>query len=322
MDKILADVHTQQDSDVLVGIDTGDDSGVYRLSDEQALVVTGDWITPPVDDPYTFGQIAAANALSDIYAMGARPITALNLLGLPGTQDVTVFQQVLAGGLSKISEAGAILIGGHTTDDPEPKYGLSVNGLVHPDRILRNSTAQPGDRLILTKPLGTGVIINGNNAGKTLPENLEPVIESMITLNRVAAEVLTDFTVHACTDVTGFGLAGHAGKMAATSGVTMRINLESLPFFTQAQELYYDKVGTGANKPNYEKVASELEFNREISWKDQQLLYDPQTSGGLLIAVAGNESDRLLQSLLEHGVKNACLIGEITGYDGKGLRIV
>lgn len=315
-------MHTQQDSDVLVGIDTGDDSGVYRLSDEQALVVTGDWITPPVDDPYTFGQIAAANALSDIYAMGARPITALNLLGLPGTQDVTVFQQVLAGGLSKISEAGAILIGGHTTDDPEPKYGLSVNGLVHPDRILRNSTAQPGDRLILTKPLGTGVIINGNNAGKTLPENLEPVIESMITLNRVAAEVLTDFTVHACTDVTGFGLAGHAGKMAATSGVTMRINLESLPFFTQAQELYYDKVGTGANKPNYEKVASELEFNREISWKDQQLLYDPQTSGGLLIAVAGNESDRLLQSLLEHGVKNACLIGEITGYDGKGLRIV
>ena len=305
-----------------MGIDTGDDAGVYQLSEEQALVVTGDWITPPVDDPFIFGQIAAANALSDIYAMGARPITALNLLGLPGTQDVTVFQQVLAGGLSKISEAGAILIGGHTTDDPEPKYGLSVNGLVHPDRILRNSDARPDDRLILTKPLGTGVIINGNNAGKTLPDNLEPVIESMITLNRVAAELLTEFTVHACTDVTGFGLAGHAGKMAATSGVTMRIDFESLPFFAQAQELYYDKIGTGANKPNFEKVAEELEFGRKLSWKDQQLLYDPQTSGGLLIAVAENEAEQLLKRLLEQGVKHACLIGEVTEYDGKGLRII
>jgi selenide,water dikinase len=199
---------------------------------------------------------------------------------------------------------------------------LSVNGLVHPDRILRNSDARPDDRLILTKPLGTGVIINGNNAGKTLPDNLEPVIESMITLNRVAAELLTEFTVHACTDVTGFGLAGHAGKMAATSGVTMRIDFESLPFFAQAQELYYDKIGTGANKPNFEKVAEELEFGRKLSWKDQQLLYDPQTSGGLLIAVADYEAEQLLKRLLEQGVKHACLIGEVTEYDGKGLRII
>lgn len=322
MNQILATVPTQLDPRVLVGIDTGDDAGVYRLNDDEALVVTGDWITPPVDDPYLFGQIAAANALSDIYAMGARPITALNLLGLPDQLAMEVFQKVLAGGLSKISEAGAVLIGGHTTDDPEPKYGLAVNGLVHPDRILRNSTAVAGDRLILTKPLGTGVIINGNKAGKTLPENMEAVIRSMTTLNRAAAATMIDFTVHACTDITGFGLAGHAGKMAATSGVTLRINFDMLPFFDQAVELYHAKVGTGANKPNHEQVAAELEFTREVSWKDQQLLYDPQTSGGLLIAVAGDEAEQLLQSLHDRGVDSACLIGEVIPYDGKGLRIV
>jgi selenide,water dikinase len=304
----------------LVGTETADDAGVYRLTDEIALVLTADFITPPVDDPYVFGQVAAANALSDVYAMGGRPITALNLVGFPSDQlPLETLQQIIAGALSKVHEAGAVLAGGHSTEDEEPKFGLSVTGVVHPQKIWRNVGAQSGDRLILTKPLGSGVLFNANRKGWVSPAALQACLDAITTLNRKAAEVLAGFGPHACTDVTGFGLAGHSFNMAKGSGVTLAYDLEALPVMDEALAMYQRGVTTGVNATNRALVQGHLRFERE--WPDwrQEIVFDPQTSGGLLAALPAAQAEPALAALHAAGVGAARLVGEALPQDGACL---
>lgn len=295
-----------------MGVDTLDDAAVYRLSDERAVVLTADIITPPVDDPFVFGQIAAANALSDVYAMGARPLMAINLMGFPDRKlPNEVLHRIVAGAVDRLQAAGAVLAGGHTTRDDEPKFGLAVVGEVHPEGIWRNAGAQPGDALILTKPLGSGVLFNAARAGKIDDEDLAPMIEALVELNRTAAEVLTDFDVHAATDVTGFGLAGHATEMAKGSRVTLRIDFERLTAYPQALEMYRRGVSTGANAANRSIAAPTLEIEVGLAPEEEELLVDPQTSGGLLVALAAERAQPALDALLDAGVQHAAIIGAV-----------
>ena len=293
-------------------METADDAGVYRLNDETALVLTADFITPPVDDPYLFGQVAAANALSDVYAMGGRPIAALNLVGFPSDQlPPETLRQILAGALSKIQEAGAVLAGGHSTEDEEPKFGLSVTGLVHPDKVWRNSGGRAGDRLILTKPIGSGVLFNANRKGWVSPGALEACLQIITTLNMRAAEIMAEYTIHACTDVTGFGLAGHGYEMANGAGVTLCFDLERLPVMDEALEMYERGMTTGMNASNRELVAGKIRFEQELPPWRREIVFDPQTSGGLLAAVPGEEADALLAALQSGGVPHAAMVGEV-----------
>ena len=301
-------------------METSDDAGVYRLNDETALVLTADYITPPVDDPYLFGQVAAANALSDVYAMGGRPITALNLVGFPSDQlPLENLERIIAGALSKIHEAGATLAGGHSTEDEEPKFGLSVTGLVHPDRIWRNVGAIAGDRLILTKPVGSGVLFNANQKGMVSQGAMDACLETITTLNRRAAEIFADYTVHACTDVTGFGLAGHGFEMAVGSKVTLRIDLETLPVMDEALAMYESKVTTGVNFSNRAQVEEHLRFERDLPRWRQEIVFDPQTSGGLLVALPAAEAEQALAALHEAGIIQACVIGDVLPHQGVEL---
>jgi selenide,water dikinase len=297
---------------LLVGTETADDAGVYRLSDEVALVLTADYITPPVDDPYLFGQVAAANAISDVYAMGGKPIAALNLVGFPSDQlPMEMLERIIAGALSKIHEAGAVLAGGHSTEDEEPKFGLSVTGIVHPDRIWRNVGAQPGDRLLLTKPIGSGVLFNANRKGLVSEAALSACLDTITALNRAAAEVLHGYTVHACTDVTGFGLAGHGYEMAHGSGVSLSFDLDALPVMDEALAMYQRGVTTGVNATNRELVQAHLRFERELPVWRQEIVFDPQTSGGLLAALPADEAEAALRALHAAGVGAACIVGEV-----------
>ena len=317
---MLASLPFQENPNLLVGMETADDAGVFRLNDETALVVTADFITPPVDDPYLFGQVAAANALSDIYAMGAKPVTALNLAGFPSGQlPLEMLERIIAGALSKIHEAGAVLAGGHTTDDDEPKFGLSVTGLIHPDKIWRNVGAKVGDRLILTKPVGSGVLFNANQKGWVSAEALESCLEIIITLNKRAAEVMAEFEIHACTDVTGCGLAGHAYGMAKPSGVSFLIGLDALPVMDEALEMYQKGVTTGVNLSNRANVHGQVRFERDWPSKRREIVYDPQTSGGLLSAVPEAQAKPLLEALHEGGVAAAVEIGEVVAQEGEYL---
>jgi selenide,water dikinase len=234
---------------LLVGYETHDDAGIYRLSDEIAIITTADYITPPVNDPFVFGQVAAANALSDVYAMGGRPVTCLNLVGFPSKKlEQDVLNQIVAGGLSKITEAGAVLAGGHTIDDDEPKFGLAVTGVVHPEKYWTNSGAQPGDRLILTKPIGSGVIFNANLKNWVSAAALSECLAIITELNKTAAEILQQFNVHAATDITGFGLAGHAYEMAAASGVCLQLEIDRVPIMDEALAMYERGMSTGVNR--------------------------------------------------------------------------
>lgn len=302
----------EEDPNLLVGTETSDDAGVYRISDDKALVLTADFITPPVDDPHVFGQVAAANALSDVYAMGGRPIAALNLASFPADQlPLETLGQIIAGALSKIHEAGATLVGGHTTEDEEPKFGLSVTGIVHPDKIWRNVGAQPGDKLILTKPIGSGVLFNANQKNWVSPEAMAACLEVITTLNKRAAEILGEYTIHACTDVTGFGLSGHAFGMAKGSGVTLHFNLETIPVMAEALEMYRKGMTTGVNLSNRALVHGHHHFQRDLpNWR-KEIVYDPQTSGGLLVAVPEGEAESLLAALTEGGVPLASIVGEV-----------
>ena len=294
-------------------METSDDAGVYRLTEEIALIQTLDFFTPIVNDPYTFGQIAAANSLSDVYAMGGRPLTALNIVCYPSqTVPKDVLKAILAGGLDKVHEAGALLVGGHSVDDTELKYGLSVTGVVHPQRILTNSGAQPGDRLILTKPLGTGIIATAVKGRVASPEAEAQAMAVMTELNRLAAECLEGFNVHAATDITGFGLLGHALEMATGSRVKLTLSASRVPVLGAARDyasMGLVPAGTFANRNFCEKslnVASGLDA------VTLDLLADAQTNGGLLIAVAGEHADSLLSCLHDQGVTAAALIGEVT----------
>ncbi len=300
------------DENLIVGLDRADDAGVYKVTDNLAMIQTVDFFTPIVDDPYWFGQIAAANAMSDIYAMGGVPKTAMNLVAFPVKQmDISVLRQIIQGGLDKMTEADVVLVGGHSVEDDELKYGLSVTGFVHPDRVLTKKGFRPGDRLILTKPLGTGIINTAIKAGLASKQITKTVTEVMATLNRDAARVMADYPVHACTDITGFGLLGHMAEMVVDSGLGIRISAESVPILPEV--LNYAGMGlipAGGHK-NREFRESVVDFQPSIPRAVQDVLFDPQTSGGLLICVDGESSDALLASLKEVA-QDAAIIGEVT----------
>ncbi|HJP33694.1 MAG TPA: selenide, water dikinase SelD [Candidatus Latescibacteria bacterium] len=312
--KLLAGLPRNLDPNLLVGFETSDDAAVYRLDDERALVLTADFITPPVDDPFLFGQIAAANSLSDVFAMGGRPIACLNLVGFPaGELGPEVLAGIVEGALTKITEAGAVLAGGHTTDDDEPKFGLSVTGIVHPDRYWRNSGAQPGDVLILTKPIGSGVLFNANLKKWVSEEALAACVDMITRLNKTASEVLQRFEVHAATDVTGFGLGGHAYEMATGSDVTLEIAMGSVPVMAEALEMYERGVSTGVNGVNRQNIQYATDFGA-ANESQQELLVDPQTSGGLLAALPEDQIETALAALVEAGVEHACVVGRVSQF--------
>lgn len=275
------------------------------------MVTTADIITPPVDDPRVFGRIAAANSLSDLYAMGARPIVCLNLICFPQKKlGPEVLEGIVAGAMETIGEAGAVLAGGHSTEDEEPKFGLVAVGLVDPRRVWRNSGARPGDLLLLTKPLGSGVLFNANRKGWVSDEAMAACIDTLTTLNRAAAEALASFEPHAVTDVTGFGLAGHAYEVARGSGVTLRISLAELPVMDEALEMYRRGMSTGVNQVNRELIGSVTRFDHDLPDWHEEIVVDPQTSGGLLIAVAPERADEVEDALRRAGVR-AVRIGEV-----------
>ncbi len=296
---------------------------MYRLSDTMAVISTVDFITPPVDDPVWFGRIAAANSLSDIYAMGGRPLTALNLVMFPARKLGTeLLRGILQGGHEKVSEAGASLAGGHSVEDEEPKYGLAVTGVVSPDRVLRNTGARPGDHLILTKPLGTGVLFNARRARKLPWAELERILPEVAALNGRALEIALRYDIHACTDVTGFGILGHSLEMAQGSGLRVELSYSALPFYPNALEMYERGETTGSNRANRELVQGVLAIEAKMTSRQQELLFDPQTSGGLLLSVPPDQAEDLVVELHTGGVASARKIGQVAVSAKPGLRIV
>lgn len=297
---------------VLVGLDTSDDAGVYKLTDDLAIVQTLDFFTPIVDDPYDFGQIAATNAISDVYAMGGTPITALNIVAFPiSTLDKTILTEILRGAADKLKEANVALVGGHSIDDEEPKFGLSVTGTVHPDKVRANTGAKPDDVLILTKPIGVGIYTTSLKHGELSDEEIKHVTSVMTTLNKTAAETMADFDVHAVTDVTGFGLLGHTSEMAKGSKVGIEISAEAVPVLPRAKELSKAGHVPGGTKNNFAHLENDVTFANHIDQFDQWILCDAVTSGGLLIAVSPADSKELLASLQNNGV-DAKQIGTVT----------
>ena len=308
----LAGLPRITDPNVLISGDTGDDAGVYRISADTALVQTVDVFTPCVDDAYLFGQIAAANSVSDVYAMGGRPLTALSIIAFPvEALSLRVMNRLLQGGVEKMTEAGVSVIGGHSIKDKEIKFGFAVTGIVHPDRIVTNAAARPGDVLILTKPIGTGVISFAAQIGKARPEWLEAISRSMTELNKAAAEVMIEAGVRAATDVTGFGLAGHLSEIAAQSGVTVEVEVEAVPVFDGVLECLRNNMISGAAERNREYAAKFIEKDPDVGENLEALLYDPQTSGGLLMAVPGAIADEVLARLRGRGLSRAARIGRV-----------
>jgi len=300
-----------------VSTNTADDAGVYRIAPDLALVQTVDVFTPIVDEPYWFGAIAAANALSDVYAMGGTPRLALNIAGFPRAKlPLDVLGEILKGGADKCTEAGVVVIGGHTIDDPEPKFGLAVTGFIHPDRIVTNASARPGDRLVLTKPLGLGVITTGIKQERTSRSTIEEAIRLMATLNRDAARAMTEVGVSAATDVTGFGLLGHLHEMTRAAQVKARIRLSEVPILEEAWTLAREGVIPGGTDRNRAALEGAVTWDG-VGEDGRVLLCDAQTSGGLLMAVPADRLDRLLRALRGGGVPAAAVVGEITG-PGRG----
>jgi len=295
---------------LLIGLQKADDAGVYRLSDDQALIQTVDFFTPIVDDPVLFGRIAVANALSDVYAMGGKPVCAMNVVGFPVDKlPIELLQACLKGGLEKLTEAGVALAGGHSVDNPEFLFGLAVSGLVHPERILAKQGVQDGDALVLTKPLGTGIVSTAQKASAASAEAEALVIASMEALNRTAAEALAPFEVHACTDVTGFGLVGHAAEMIEGCPVGLEIRCADLPIFEPALE--YARMGLmpGGLHRNRRHRQDMLDVVAELDPALVDLAFDPQTSGGLLVALPADQAEAYLDALIAAGVESAALIG-------------
>ncbi len=300
-----------------MGFETSDDAAVYRMSDEIAMINTVDFITPPVDDPYWFGQIAAANSLSDIYAMGGRPLSALNVVMFPSKKlDMGILREILRGGNDKVMEAGACLVGGHSVDDEEPKYGLCVNGVVHPERIITNAGARAGDALILTKPLGSGVLFNAVRSGKLPFAELErDILPALAALNDTAILTALAFDLHAATDITGFGIVGHALEMAQSSGTRVFMDFKELPFYPAAPQMYKKGENTGSNQANRQMTKDYLTLQRSLNRVEEELLFDPQTSGGLLLAVPEDEAAALVLALRDQGVQAAVKIASVTEGD-------
>ncbi len=300
------------DPNLLVGLDASDDAGVYKINDQTALVQTLDFFTPIVDDPYMFGQIAAANALSDVYAMGGTPITAMNIVGFPiNTLDKSILADILSGASDKVKESGAALVGGHSIDDQEPKFGLSITGTVHPERIRTNIGAKPGDKLILTKPIGVGILTQAIKKDLLDPQTTKQVMEVMAQLNKYAAEVMADFNISACTDVTGFGLLGHTHEIADGSQVGITIYHSDVPVLPKTKDLLEKNVFPGGSKKNHQWLKDSVTYSDNVSELSQLILSDAITSGGLLICIPEKEADSLLHSLHEHNL-TAATIGEVT----------
>ena len=310
------------DPNLLVGTSTHDDAGVYRLTDEIALVQTIDFFPPLVDDPYIYGQIAASNALSDVYAMGGTPKTALNLVGFPDNQlEMDWLEKILQGGAERCQASGTIIVGGHTVRDAEIKFGLAVTGLIHPQRILTNANAKPGDKLVLTKPLGTGFITTAAKANECPPELLAEAVKSMVELNASGRDVMVEVGVNSATDITGFGLAGHSFEMAQGSGATIVIHLAQLPLFAGVEALVQKKFFNRASKSNRQYVADQLQIEGKPPQARLECFFDAQTSGGLLISVPAERCDALVAKLKEKGTIAAAVIGEVLPRGEKALLV-
>jgi selenide,water dikinase len=297
LSKVLAALPQPVHPDLLVGTSTSDDAGVFRLTPDLAIVQTVDFFAPIVDDPFTFGQVAAANALSDVYAMGGEPRTALNVAAFPRDLPVEILGDILRGGIEKAREAGCIVVGGHTLVDEEIKFGMAVTGTIHPDRIWRNVGARPGDVLILTKPLGTAIVTTAVKRGAEIPDALAAAERSMTTLNAAAAKALRAFDVHACTDVTGFSLLGHAYEMAHGSAVRLVIDSKAMPLLPKARELAASGISTGGCKRNREWLSDKVEIASNVPPELVEIAFDPQTSGGLLVAIPQSEAKRAIDAL-------------------------
>ena len=311
LSEVLAGLPRSADPNLLVGFEAADDAAVYRTGPETAVISTVDYITPVVDDPFWFGQIAAANSLSDVWAMGGRPIMALNLVNFPAKDlDLGLLREMLRGGAEKVVEAGACLAGGHSVEDPEPKYGLAVTGIVHPDRVLANGGARPGDALVLTKPLGNGVLFNANRAKKYPYADLErEVLPVTAALNKAACEAALRREIHALTDITGFGISGHALEMAVASGVRLVLSFKSLPLYPGAVEMYAAGVSTGSNAGNRALCGVRLRLDAVLRREQQEALFDPQTSGGLFAALPAAQAGEYVRDLHAAGMPWAAVVG-------------
>jgi len=297
-----------------VGLDRPDDAGVYKVSEDLALIQTVDFFTPIVDDPYWFGQVAAANALSDIYAMGGTPKTAMNLVGFPVKKmDISILRQIIQGGLDKLTEAGVVLVGGHSVEDNELKYGLSVTGFIHPNNVLTKKEIRLADRLILTKPIGTGVINTAIKGGLASKETIDTVTELMATLNREAATLMQEYEVHACTDITGFGLLGHIAEMVIGSGIGVELIAKAIPILPDSLDFAAMGLFPAGAYRNKEFRECMVEFSSAIDPLVRDLLFDPQTSGGLLICVESTQAEALLKDLHAAGMGDASIIGKVVG---------
>jgi selenide,water dikinase len=319
--QVLHQLPHTKDKDLLVGLETSDDAAVYRISDDLAAVTSLDFFPPIVDDPFTFGQIAAANALSDIYAMGGRPRFATNIVCFPKELDLEILAEIIKGSMDKLKEAGVLLVGGHSVEDREIKYGLSVTGFINPADITTNKGARAGDALILTKPIGTGVITSAIKSGRHAPEEAEDVFLSMKTLNRAASEAMVEVGASSCTDITGFGLLGHAFEVTGASGVSMVIRSEDVRIFPKAAEL----VKKRKNRPraietNREFLKGYVDISEKVNESIELLFYDPQTSGGLLISVPAEKEPVLMERLKEKGVR-ASVVGKVLEKKGWSIRV-
>jgi len=321
--QILESLPTFDHPDVIVGTETNDDAGVFRLRDDLAIVNTVDFFTPIVDDPFVFGQVAAANAISDIYAMGAEPRTALNIVAFPrGTMPIEVLGEILRGGSEKAREAGVVVIGGHSIIDEEVKYGMAVTGEVHPDRVIRNVGVQEGDALVLTKALGTGIITTALKERKAAQESIDAAVRSMTTLNGVSSRVMRRFAVHACSDVTGFALLGHAQEMAAGTHVTIVLEAAALPLLPGALELAEAGHLTGGCRRNRAYLQDKVSVDTSVRPGLVEIGFDPQTSGGLLIALPSADAPRLVAELHASGVTAATIVGYATARRAPRVQLV
>lgn len=306
----------------MVGIETSDDAAIYKITDDIAMIQTVDFFTPIVDDPYMFGQIAAANSLSDVYAMGGEPKVALNIVGFPNCLDVEILGEILRGGADKVLEAGAVLVGGHSVQDNEPKYGLCVSGFVHPDKVFKNYGCKPGDVLILTKQIGSGIINTAVKAEMASEEAMQEAITVMSSLNKKAKEVIENYPITACTDITGFGLLGHCAEMASASEVTFELYVDDIPYISEAVSLAQMGLVPAGSYKNREYTGHQVDYGNAEDY-DVDILYDPQTSGGLLFSVAEEYKEEILQKFIEAGMDTkVSVIGTVKDAGDKWIRLI
>ena len=298
-----------EDKNLIVGFDKSDDAAVYKLTDDIPIIQTLDFFTPMTEDPYIFGQIAAANSLSDVYAMGGQPKTAMNIVCFPNKMDIKILGEILRGGAEKVMEAGAVLSGGHSVHDPEIKYGLSVTGIAHPDKILKNHGCQSGDILICTKKLGTGIVSTASKVNLASEKAIDESLKQMVTLNKYAAEIIVNYPITACTDITGFGFLGHAYEMAKGSEKTLVFEGDFIPYISEAKEYAKDFLITTGGQQNRNFVGRDIDFNRTPLWL-QEIMFDPQTSGGLLFSVAKDRVSELMKEFKEKNIE-AFIIGSV-----------